>query len=427
MWTCQACGKAVYFAERKQSIGFDWHPKCLQCAECRKILTPGQHAEHKGLPFCHIPCYAALFGPQLFGHGTRVESHSSFGKGEGKTYGGVSRSELESKLKIYNKFFEKKNGGLKSREVNGRMVLEGVLKVYWGVQHTIYLKEQDDQRLPKAVQRKTYRRAVSAALDVDPADYWYFQNSDSDNEPDQSSTPSTKSFEDSNNSNSISTESSLFSPKSRKSLSSSSDIPSEPSSPLTPSSSTPLTERRLSNGQSRGSTAIRRQHGRRFDKSKLKRRCSINGHYYNRDTSVFTPPHGSVMSVWITSLVSSQEVMNMVLEKYKIESQSSSFALYLIRENGEARKLRDDENPLILRVLLGPNEDVAKLYLMDSTATTEISSAVAQYLNLSQVECRSILAKFAEEEEKEIEQTRLRYAELRRRMELRLQQLKVKL
>ena len=38
--------------------------------------------------------YGALFGPQLFGHGTRVESHKSFGKVENKpsvVYGGITR------------------------------------------------------------------------------------------------------------------------------------------------------------------------------------------------------------------------------------------------------------------------------------------------------------------------------------------------
>lgn len=71
-------------AERKQSLGYDWHPECLRCEECQKRLNPGQHAEHKGVPYCHVPCYGALFGPQLFGHGTRVESHTSFGKVENR-------------------------------------------------------------------------------------------------------------------------------------------------------------------------------------------------------------------------------------------------------------------------------------------------------------------------------------------------------
>ena len=75
MWKCQKCGLPVYFAERRQSLGYDWHPNCLRCEECGKVLSPGTHAEHKGVPYCHIPCYAALFGPQLFGHGSTTESH----------------------------------------------------------------------------------------------------------------------------------------------------------------------------------------------------------------------------------------------------------------------------------------------------------------------------------------------------------------
>ena len=45
MWTCRQCGKPVYFAERRQSLGHDWHPACLRCAECGKVLNPGTHAE----------------------------------------------------------------------------------------------------------------------------------------------------------------------------------------------------------------------------------------------------------------------------------------------------------------------------------------------------------------------------------------------
>lgn len=88
MWKCHKCGKPVYFgmltsiyvdrdertrqclrdqcknylksfvaitidaffiiytiAERKQSLGYDWHPECLRCEECGKRLNPGQHAE----------------------------------------------------------------------------------------------------------------------------------------------------------------------------------------------------------------------------------------------------------------------------------------------------------------------------------------------------------------------------------------------
>lgn len=53
----------VSTAERKTSLGKDWHSACLRCEKCNKTLTPGSHAEHDGKPYCHQPCYSALFGP----------------------------------------------------------------------------------------------------------------------------------------------------------------------------------------------------------------------------------------------------------------------------------------------------------------------------------------------------------------------------
>ncbi|KAJ8401142.1 hypothetical protein AAFF_G00387240 [Aldrovandia affinis] len=61
---CPKCDKTVYFAEKVTSLGKDWHKFCLKCERCSKTLTAGSHAEHDGKPFCHKPCYAALYGPK---------------------------------------------------------------------------------------------------------------------------------------------------------------------------------------------------------------------------------------------------------------------------------------------------------------------------------------------------------------------------
>lgn len=53
----------LFTAERKTSLGKDWHGSCLRCEKCNKTLTPGSHSEHEGKPYCNHPCYAALFGP----------------------------------------------------------------------------------------------------------------------------------------------------------------------------------------------------------------------------------------------------------------------------------------------------------------------------------------------------------------------------
>ncbi|KAH0518597.1 Cysteine-rich protein 3 [Microtus ochrogaster] len=63
-WTCPRCQQPVYFAEKVSSLGKNWHRFCLKCERCHGILSPGGHAEHNGRPYCHKPCYGALFGPR---------------------------------------------------------------------------------------------------------------------------------------------------------------------------------------------------------------------------------------------------------------------------------------------------------------------------------------------------------------------------
>lgn len=550
MWKCHKCGKPVYFAERKQSLGYNWHPECLRCEECGKRLNPGQHAEHKGVPYCHVPCYGALFGPQLFGHGTRVESHKSFGpiKDVSKLGNGPSnppRSVMNSKLKSYNQFHEGKSGEIRSREVNGRLILEGPLRIYWGVQGVIHLKENDDQRTVVTVRKRnscrysssinsdsendvenisrdTSYNDLSTASDTSTVDSFDTSRCDTGIESGSDSTdsstvenspttpphnsfhksvtlpskldvkqmewdelddllqverrvseteklyqtmplplPSQLSGENGSKENHSPTDTecsskSIAAPK----IQTPSDNPKHVtkddswilnSNHLNRSRSGPDCIGRARDSQSpefdrssvasfdistmsespeevirrpKGSTAIRRRPGKRLSRSKVKRRCSINGHFYDRETSFFTPPHGSQMSVWITSLVNTQEVINLILEKYKVESDPSNFALFMIRDNGEQRRLKDDESPLCARVISGPHEDIAKLFLMDGHTTPEVSNEVAQFLNLSLAECRAILNQYYSQEEREVAQLKEKYKEEKRRILLRMQDFK---
>lgn len=71
-WSSLICSRFTVFclsAERKTSLGKDWHSGCLRCEKCNKTLTPGGHSEHEGKPYCNNPCYSALFGPGGFGRG----------------------------------------------------------------------------------------------------------------------------------------------------------------------------------------------------------------------------------------------------------------------------------------------------------------------------------------------------------------------
>lgn len=348
-------------------------------------------------------------------------------------------------------------------------MLEGVLRLYWGVQSAIQLKEDDDQRLPSNGGELKTQRKVSSGI--------FYQNSnissvdESDSEDDSfcesspinsksSAAPNGSGYEkktsvvlEANDLTKFNTVPSKLDPKQLKrdeldelmqverdwkdhekpyqTLPNNISLPpieqvdvgtsKEPSSTVLAAEEDGASTTKFS--------ALRRRPGRRFDKSKLRRRCSINGHYYNRETSVFTPPYGSTMSVWTTSLVNTQEVINMLLDKYRVECPASNFSLFVVKDNGERRRVKDDEYPLLLRVMQGPDESVSKLFLVESEGegSHEVSAAVAQFLRLSDFELQSILRLYCEEEEREVQSIKNKHRELKRRIKKRMQELKVKL
>uniref|UniRef100_A0A8C1W8X4 LIM zinc-binding domain-containing protein n=1 Tax=Cyprinus carpio TaxID=7962 RepID=A0A8C1W8X4_CYPCA len=61
---CDKCFFIFFYFIFLHSLGKHWHRFCLKCERCSKILSPGGHAEHDGLPYCHKPCYGTLFGPK---------------------------------------------------------------------------------------------------------------------------------------------------------------------------------------------------------------------------------------------------------------------------------------------------------------------------------------------------------------------------
>ncbi|KFM72229.1 Ras association domain-containing protein 2, partial [Stegodyphus mimosarum] len=91
----------------------------------------------------------------------------------------------------------------------------------------------------------------------------------------------------------------------------------------------------------------------------------------------------------------------MLLDKFKVVNNPEDFALYVVRDTGEHRCIQDHEYPLLVRVMLGPSEDVAKVFIMNKNQAREITCEVAQYLKFSETELRMFLHKFSEEEKKE--------------------------
>uniref|UniRef100_A0A8D0FES1 Ras association domain family member 6 n=1 Tax=Strix occidentalis caurina TaxID=311401 RepID=A0A8D0FES1_STROC len=141
-------------------------------------------------------------------------------------------------------------------------------------------------------------------------------------------------------------------------------------------------------------------------------RFSINGHFYNYETSVFTPAFGSETKIRINSQMRTREVIEQLLRKFKIENSPHEFALYIIHASGEKKQLRSRDVPLLHRLLQGPSEKIAKFFLMDRDVE-EVSSDVAQYIQFHLPFLESILHRINEEEQQEIQQTIARYVKER--------------
>ncbi|KFO20599.1 Ras association domain-containing protein 6 [Fukomys damarensis] len=133
-------------------------------------------------------------------------------------------------------------------------------------------------------------------------------------------------------------------------------------------------------------------------------RASINGHFYNYETSIFTPAFGSETKVRINSNMRTEAVIKQLLQKFKIENSPQDFALYIIFATGEQRQLKKTDIPLLQRLLQGPSRNNARIFLMDKD-TEEISSDVAQYINFHFSLLESILERLNEEEKREIKRT----------------------
>jgi hypothetical protein len=139
-------------------------------------------------------------------------------------------------------------------------------------------------------------------------------------------------------------------------------------------------------------------------KDRRNHRASINGHFYNHETSIFTPAFGSETKVRINSNMKTEEVIKQLLQKFKIENSPQDFALYIIFASGEQRRLKKTDVPLLQRLLQGPSKNNARLFLMDKDAE-EISRDVAQYINFHFTFLESILQKLNEEEKRDIQRT----------------------
>ncbi|XP_034367668.1 ras association domain-containing protein 4 isoform X2 [Arvicanthis niloticus] len=300
----------------------------------------------------------------------------------------ILKSELLSLLKTYNCYHEGRSFQLRHREEEGTLIIEGLLNIAWGLRRPIRLQMQDDRE----------RVHLPSATWV-PERLSHLQKEAS---PQDSKVP---------------TEEPSAQPANKAEVSRDSSGPLEEEEEEVP---------QLMRTKSDASCVIQRRSKSRApsEAQKIRRhRFSINGHFYNHKTSVFTPAYGSVTNVRVNSTMTTQQVLTLLLNKFRVEDGPGEFALYIVHESGEQTKLKDCEYPLIARILHGPCEKIVKIFLMEADLSEEVPYDVAQYIKFEMPVLDSFVEKLKEEEEREIIKLTMKFQALRLTMLQRLEQL----
>ncbi|KAM9237507.1 ras association domain-containing protein 6 isoform 1-T1 [Dugong dugon] len=292
----------------------------------------------------------------------------------------ITREQLNSLLKTYNIFYanQKNLHILCAQTEDGQLMVEGMLDIFWGVKRPIQLKIQDEKQIPSFTTKKSpdvFSRKGGMTRWGEFDDLYHISELDRTQIP---VTTAKNSEED------------YFSYHS-STLKLHAD--EEPESPLLYRT---MSEAALVRKSVRPPTMDR--------KDRQNHRASINGHFYNYETSVFTPAFESETKVRINSNMRTEEVIKQLLQKFKIENSPQDFALYIIFSTGERRRLKKTDIPLLQRLLQGPSKEHARIFLMDKDVE-EISSDVAQYINFHFSVLESILQRINEEEKREIQRT----------------------
>ncbi|XP_071273701.1 ras association domain-containing protein 2 [Agelaius tricolor] len=298
----------------------------------------------------------------------------------------ISRNELLLHLKTYNIYYEGQNLQLRHREEEGELIVEGLLNISWGLRRPIRLQMQDDnQRIRPPPSSSSWHSGCNLGAHgsvLKPSTLPDIQVTDVD--------AATRT-----------------------------ENPGNGTAPRAAEEAPQLMRTRSDVGvRPRGSarTAGEQRRLRRH-------RFSINGHFYNHKTSVFTPAYGSVTNVRINSTMTTPQVLKLLLNKFKIENSAEEFALYMVHTSGEKQRLRGSDFPLLARVLQGPCEQVSKVFLMEKDQVEEVTYDVAQYIKFEMPILRSFIQKLEEEEDREVKKLKHKYSILRLMIEQRLEEI----
>ncbi|ERE90867.1 ras association domain-containing protein 6 [Cricetulus griseus] len=289
----------------------------------------------------------------------------------------ITREQLNSLLEAYNVFYENQKNLhiLYGQTEDGQLIVEGMLDIFWGVKRPIQLKIQDEKQISsfdllKSTETFSSKGGMTRWGEFD--DLYRISELDRSQVLLSEGRHSSEDY--------LSYHSTLK-PYADE----------EPSSPLLYRT---MSEAALVRKRMKAPVTYR--------KDRQDHRASINGHFYNHETSIFTPTFGSETKVRTNSNMRTEEVIKQLLQKFKIENSPQDFALYIIFGTGEQRKLKKTDIPLLQRLLQGPSNSNARIFLMDKD-TEEISSDVAQYINFQFSFLESILQRLDEEEKRETE------------------------
>ncbi|XP_042278494.1 ras association domain-containing protein 2b [Thunnus albacares] len=298
----------------------------------------------------------------------------------------ISKATILAHLKTYNLYYEGQNLQLRNREEEGELIVEGLLNIFWGLRRPIRLQMQDDhERIRPPPSSTSWHSGCNLDSQGSP------NSTDGQQTTQQQSPPTVE-----------------VTPPDNGVMEEQAEEDSESSAQLLRTKSDAGVLRR---GQRRSPS----------DQRKIRRhRFSINGHFYNHKTAVFTPAYGSVTNVRINSCMRTPQVLRVLLNKFKIENSPDDFALYLVHASGERVKLKRSDYPLVLRIMQGPCEQVCKVFLMEEDLGEEVTYDVAQYIKFEMPVLKSFITKLKEEEDREVQKLRKRYNFLRSIIEKQL-------
>ncbi|XP_041803654.1 ras association domain-containing protein 4a isoform X2 [Chelmon rostratus] len=265
----------------------------------------------------------------------------------------IPKSDILSLLRTYNCYHEGKNFQLRTREEDGELILEGLLNIYWGLRRPIRLQMYDDNERFRL--NRNNRSAVA------------------------------KQLAESNN-NSLSRETGPPGAEGQK-------FPVRVCLYL-------------------GFTTVCCELISLMCHTVQSYKELLHQFLLNA-TSVFTPAYGSVTNVRVNSSMTTEQVLNLLLHKFRVENKSEEFVLYMVHESGERTRLRDDEYPLVARVLYGPCEKISKILISEADLGEEVTYDVAQYIKFEIPVLDSFVEKLKEEEEREINKLTKKYSALR--------------